>query len=467
MAAIRLPERIWSAAREHLFSNYGEHFCFFLANWTFSRGEPIFLVRELITIPDSELGHNGLGMQMRPEAILRVINSAVTQELSLIEAHNHGGSYPRFSQTDRTEMPGFIEYVHSSLPDRPYAATVWGDQSVYGEFYLHSGDRGTVDSMIVLGNQIRQIVSHDGESSKTPAAYDRQVAWFTREGQRQLSTFRVAVVGCGGTGSHVIQQLAFLGVGEFVLVDGDDIDVTNLNRVVTATPADIDTPKVIVGRRLVRHLGHKSQVLALETQVPSVEAIDALKGADVLFGCVDNDGARLVLNELALAYSIPYFDLAVGIEAMDGTVSEVGGRLAFVQPNGPCLYCMGQIDTQEASYFLSTRSEQNHRLEMGYISELDIEAPSVVSLNAAIASAAVSEFAVFVSGLRPVTPLTDYDLLGNARPIAGQWLGPVRLTATSGCIQCSVAGLGDTCDVGRYARALPTERTEPSAADPR
>lgn len=453
-AAIRMSEETWKATRDHLFGNPGEHFCFLLANWTFCGSKPVFLVRELFSVPDHDLVPKGMSMEMKREAIVRVINFAVQRGMCLIEAHNHGGSYPRFSETDRSEMPDFIRYVHSSLPNRPYSATVWGDHAVYGEYYLEDGEHGTVESVTVLGSRIWQIVSRDNVRDDSVRIFDRQVPWFTRIGQQQIATLRVAIVGCGGTGSHTIQQLAYLGVREFTLVDRDRIDVTNLNRVVTATPADIGTPKVILGRQMVRSLRPGARVLALETQVQSADAIDALKGVDVLFGCVDNDGARLILNELALAYSIPYFDLAVGIEATDGIVSEAGGRVAFVRPGGPCLYCMGQIDPIEALHFQSTPEEQAERMTMGYVSGLEVESPSVVSLNAAIASQAVSEFAMLLSGTRPVTLFIDYDLLGKARPTRGQWAGPVEVAAVSDCVQCAMSGVGDASGIERYSRAL-------------
>ena len=90
-----------------------------------------------------------------------------------------------------------------------------------------------------------------------------------------------------------------------------------------------------------------------------------LKGVDVVFGCVDNDGARLILNELAIAYNIPYFDVAVGIDAPDGEVVDVGGRVAVVLPGGPCLDCMGQIEADEAAYFLASPEEQIEQVKRG------------------------------------------------------------------------------------------------------
>jgi molybdopterin/thiamine biosynthesis adenylyltransferase len=204
-------------------------------------------------------------------------------------------------------------------------------------------------------------------------------------------------------------------------------------------------------RRLIKSIAPQAQVSLVHAQVQSAVALDRLKGTDVLFGCVDNDGARLILNELALAYGIPYWDLAVGIDAGHGRVSSAGGRVAAVLPGGPCLQCMGEIDPPEATFFLGSPEEQRIQLERGYVRGLNVRAPAVVSLNAAIAAIAVNEFAVYVSGLRPVQPYSELDLLGVGRATKGQWLTPRQVDRRSGCVQCTLAGIGDAASVNRYA----------------
>src|SRR5207245_5284057 len=125
-----------------------------------------------------------------------------------------------------------------------------------------------------------------------------------------------------------------------------------------------------------------------------------------------------------VAYGIPYADWAVGIDAKDGQVQEAGGRVALVLPGGPCLWCMGEIDPEEASYFLVPEAERAERRRRGYVKGMDVPAPSVVSLNAAIAAAAVNELAVWVSGAREVSPFVEVDLLGKGRKVASQWMTP-------------------------------------------
>ena len=64
----------------------------------------------------------------------------------------------------------------------------------------------------------------------TDSRYDRQVRFFGEEGQEKLESTSVGVIGTGGLGSHVVQQLAFLGIGEMLLVDPDVLESSNANR---------------------------------------------------------------------------------------------------------------------------------------------------------------------------------------------------------------------------------------------
>ena len=62
--------------------------------------------------------------------------------------------------------------------------------------------------------------------------YNRQMRFFTKEGQDKLSMIKVVIVGVGGLGSHIIQQMAFLGVGNIIVIDQDTPDITSLNRLI-------------------------------------------------------------------------------------------------------------------------------------------------------------------------------------------------------------------------------------------
>ena len=219
----------------------------------------------------------------------------------------------------------------------------------------------------------------------------------------------------------------------------------------TTTPADIATNKTIAARRTIKSIAPDAKVEVLPYDMRHPAALDALKGADVIFGCVDNDGARLVLNELASGYQIPYFDLGVGIEVEHGVVTHIGGRVAAVLPDGPCLLCMDLLDLGEARYFLASEQEQELQRRLGYVHGLDEPSPSVISLNATIASLAVTEFGLYISGLRPIQPLTILDVLASGRSLPAQWVIPERADANENSLVCHHRGSGDAATIERYA----------------
>jgi molybdopterin/thiamine biosynthesis adenylyltransferase len=460
MATIRLSYEQWSRAYAHLFSKRGEHFAFFLASWTESVGEPVLAVREVLLIDGADVEFTGGGWVMSDEALVRAVNLAVKSNSALIEAHNHGGVLPRFSGIDRRGFREVVPYMLSSLPGRPYAATVWGDHTIYAEYFTQKSGvdararGGVVDSIIVHGKRLDQVISRDDDEQSTDPRFNRQEAWFTPVGQRRLGRIKFGVVGLGGTGGPIIQNLVYLGARDFVLVDHDASDETSMNRLVTATAADVDIPKAILARRLVKSVTPGAKVHVVLKELQTREAFDALKGVDILLGCVDNDGARVVLNELALAYGIPYFDLGVGIEAKDGQVDAAGGRIAVVLPEGPCLYCMGQIDGDEARYWLADDKQREFLRGRGYVRGMDVVAPSVAALNAAVAAAASNELAVYISGIRPVQLLLELDLLGVGRAVKSQWMTPVRVEKKAGCPACEAAGKADETNIARYRREV-------------
>ncbi len=452
MAVIRLPEHIHADVHQHLFGTPGEHFAFMHARTTTSTGTPVFLAHAVTLVPDDKVTITKHGYEIDPDYLLDLVNNAIRSGDALIEAHNHKGTKPRPSTLDRDALAEFVPYIVDSL-GRPYAATIWTETTIYGEYHQPDGTTGRIRSITATGSRLQQLVSRDDDGAHPPAYASRQLPWFTAAGQQQLGRLRIAIVGAGGTGSHTIMQLTYLGVRDLAIIDRDDLDETSLNRVVTATPADIGTNKTILGRRAARSIAPDCHVDALPYDLRDPRSLDALKGADVIFGCVDNDGARLILNELAVAYAIPYFDLGVGINAPDGILDEIGGRLAAILPGGPCLACMDEIDRAEARYHLSTPAQQEHARKRGYITGMDVPAPAVVSLNGAIASIAVNELALYLTGARPISPLTQLDLLGTGHPIPSQWLTPTRVESNPGCLTCSHAGLGDAVSLERYTLA--------------
>ena len=241
--------------------------------------------------------------------------------------------------------------------------------------------------------------------------FERQIRLFGKEGQKQIQNARVTVVGAGGLGSHVIQQLAFLGVGCLTIIDPDELEKSNLNRLIGARHDDPipGTKKVDIANRLVDSINQSIKLYTVPKELKTKEVFTEIKKSNYVFGCVDNDGSRLVLNELCSAFEIPYLDLASDI-IKDEHSLDYGGRVFVNFDNNGCLCCYKVISLSNASLELESPETQIDREKIYGVSQkyLDETGPSVVSIDGVVASLAVTEFMVMITGLREPNRLLNY-----------------------------------------------------------
>jgi molybdopterin/thiamine biosynthesis adenylyltransferase len=282
--------------------------------------------------------------------------------------------------------------------------------------------------------------------SDLPPRYDRNIRLFGEDGQRKLRRTKVVFMGVGGLGSPLAQHMALLGVGQVSLADDEELDETNRNRFVGARHDDPvpGSRKVELAARLIREINPDVAVVPLNCGLVTPEGFAAIKEADWVFGCFDEDGPRFILNELCAAYAKPYIDLASGVPE-EGAY---GGRVCVVVDGNGCLSCLDQLDEKDVRLYLATEEE---RIREAAIYGIPLEAlgqagPSVSPINGVVASLAATEFMVAVTGMRPPTRLQEY---------RGQISKVVVITdqPRSDCYYCKgIRGTGAAADVERYLR---------------
>ena len=122
----------------------------------------------------------------------------------------------------------------------------------------------------------------------------------------RLQKLRIAVVGCSGTGSIVIEQLARNCVGTLVLVDPDIVEVKNLNRIINSTMFDARTQrkKVDVARDAIIKMEFGTTVETFADNLFNPDVVRAVAECDIVFGCVDTVDCRHLLNKISSFYLI-------------------------------------------------------------------------------------------------------------------------------------------------------------------
>lgn len=127
----------------------------------------------------------------------------------------------------------------------------------------------------------------------------------SREENLSLRSKKVLVVGCGGLGGHIIEQLARLGIGHITAIDGDVFDESNLNRQLLSNTQNLGQPKANVAREHVAKVNPDVQVTAIHGFLDESNAEEIIAGHDVICDALDNMTTRLLLQRFAEKLSIP------------------------------------------------------------------------------------------------------------------------------------------------------------------
>lgn len=276
-----------------------------------------------------------------------------------------------------------------------YASVIVGHehgQLTFTGFVETATSRWPIDRMWVVGDHFRLISSAAKQVPPLPQHFDRNIRAFGGDIQQILQQTSVAVVGCGGTGSSVAEQLVRLGVRHFTLVDPDTLSDTNVTRVYGSSPDLIGQPKVNVLGTHLRRIAPNAHVTCIQAMVTTERAAQQLTNSDLLFGCTDDNAGRVILSRLSTYFLIPVIDCGVLLESSTrGALSGIHGRITVLYPNAACLLCRGRINVDRARSELLTPTERKRLEDEGYAPALAGVEPAVVAFTTMVASAAVAE----------------------------------------------------------------------------
>jgi hypothetical protein len=157
---------------------------------------------------------------------------------------------------------------------------------------------------------------------------------------------RAAIVGLGGGGSHIVQQLAHIGWERYRLFDSDVVEKSNLNRLVNGTRQDslLGTPKVEVAERTIARLTDTAEILAHRGRWQ--DRPELLRGCDIVFGCVDSFAERRELEVACRRYLIPYIDIGMDVHQVGEEAPRMAGQVILSMPEGPCMFCLGFLNEE-------------------------------------------------------------------------------------------------------------------------
>jgi sulfur-carrier protein adenylyltransferase/sulfurtransferase len=152
------------------------------------------------------------------------------------------------------------------------------------------------------------------------------------KGQRKLLRSKVLLIGAGGLGSPTAVYLAAAGVGTIGLMDGDVVDVSNLQRQILHTTANVGRPKVESGTEMIRGLNPDVNVIPLPMRIDVDNVMDVIKDYDLVVDGSDNFDTRYLVNDACYL---------AGKTNVHGSIFQFEGMASVFAPNrGPCYRCL-------------------------------------------------------------------------------------------------------------------------------
>ncbi|WP_020677336.1 HesA/MoeB/ThiF family protein [Geopsychrobacter electrodiphilus] len=377
------------------------------ALWTPSRGGKRFtaLLHTLVLPGEGDRQIHG-NASFNPNYFERICTLAVEKKCGIAFLHSHPATgWQGMSHDDivaENKMASAVDAI-TNLPlvgmtvgsDGIWSARMW--KQVEGRKYQGNW----CHSVRTVGQGLKA----DFNDSLVPKPeyselFKRTVTVWGKENHANLARLRVGIVGLGSVGSIVAETLARMGAERFSLIDFDEIQGHNLDRLLGATATDLGKKKVSIAQRQIKRSSTASRVeiLSVSCSLAEEEGYRAALDCDVLFSCVDRPRARHILNHMAYSHLIPVIDGGIEVRFKNGVFSGVDWQLQTVAPGRPCMECLGTYNPSDVALEQSGQLDdpsymkglgENHRLKNN---------ENVFPFSANLASLEVLQFVALVTG---------------------------------------------------------------------
>jgi molybdopterin-synthase adenylyltransferase len=353
--SIALSSMLDAEIAQYLIREDGQEDLLF-ALWTPSKGNRRLtgLMHTLVYPVEGDRQRHG-NASFNPQYFERVCSTALAEGCGIAFLHSHPVTgWQGMSHDDviaEQKMAGAV----SALTDLPLIGmTVGSDGTWSARMWEHlegkKYGRRWCTSVRKVGEQLRS----DFNNKLVPMPVFREhlrrtITVWGEENHAHLARLRIGIVGLGSVGSMVADALAHIGVERFVLIDFDEIQTHNRDRLIIATDEDIGKLKILVAEQHIRKVATAEwvEVTKVPYSIAEEQGYRAVLDCDVLFSCVDRPRPRQILNHLAYAHLIPVIDGGIAVRFKQDKFFGVDWQLQTVTPERPCLECLGAFDSAD------------------------------------------------------------------------------------------------------------------------
>ncbi|WP_158642454.1 ThiF family adenylyltransferase [Actinomadura sp. WAC 06369] len=358
------------------------------------------LVREIVPPEPAERAVHG-NASFTGDYVVRAASLAAEQGLGIALAHSHprGTGWQQMSGPDEDAERSFAHLAHAITGHDLFGMTLAGNRAWSARRWSAGAHSTEAESVRVVDSRLR--VTWNDALRPVPTPQDSQIRTISGWGEQTqgaLARLRVLIVGAGSIGHDIAIRLAATGLVHVAVMDFDDLERVNLDRMPTATQIDIalrrsKTEHALRQLRLAATAGNPD-LHGFENSICEDLGQRIALDYDVIFSCVDRPWPRAVLNQLAYSDLIPVIDGGIAIDAFaDGNgMRNATWRSHVLRPGRPCMVCTRQLDPAEV-----TLDQQGLLEDPEYIRQSERQESARQNVAALALSPAASQLAQFIS----------------------------------------------------------------------
>jgi molybdopterin/thiamine biosynthesis adenylyltransferase len=356
-ASIRFKNGDLNRLRNGLLSDLtNEHFAILLGKTEICNNNYIITIHDILFPQEGELLEQNLGFLRINKKFVATALLMLQKRIDVdtyIDVHTHPFSKNTvgFSSTDDADERSFSDYLAENFSKIKYASIVLSQES-YSARYWFCGKQKYCNSEIKTQLKSEYFPVHHTPSmaikEEAMQIYDRSILALGLETMKSImSNEKIAIVGVGGLGSIIAENLIHMGFQNLILLDNDKLELSNLNRIVGAKyrQAKEGVIKVDAVAAHLKDINPFCKIETLAVNVHSGEAEKALAFSDWIIVATDNHASRFRVQEYAFKYYIPFISAGVNITVKDNNITDISGEVITIRIGDTiCLDCLHRIN---------------------------------------------------------------------------------------------------------------------------
>lgn len=376
---------------------------------------------------DDYLGKSLTHLSLDKEFIGSILTELTNREDidTIIDVHTHPFSKNSvsFSGVDDRDEKQFTEFLNDKFENIHYASIVFSQREYSAREWFKTKKNFYYEKAIIkTQTPIEQINSSDFTTQTIKKDDLLENNHFLNRSlltlgyktiQAITSDIKISIVGVGGLGSIIAENLVRNGFKKIVLIDNDIIEESNLNRVVGSFHKHLsnETPKVSAIKEHLLAINPEIEVFSLNNDIYDNDVKYHIADSDWIFLATDNHSSRYKTQELSIEYFVPLISVGVNISVEDDEITDMSGEVITTRlGDNVCLNCLGRINQTKVAFDLNPDDGiKNKQIERGYITGKDIKQPAVFTLNSILANMAVESLINEFNGRKRTRPIEVFE----------------------------------------------------------